>query len=60
MKFLILHGAFGTPDSNWFRQLEEQLEMLGQDVILPRFPIEDWNDIIVDITKKVSKSLNLD
>ena len=42
MKFVIFHGSFGGPGGNWFPQLKEKLEVLGQQVISPQFPIEDW------------------
>lgn len=45
MKFIIFHGAFGHPDDNWFPQLKERLESLGQHVIVPQFPVDDWDDI---------------
>lgn len=46
MKFLILHGSFGSPESNWFPALKEKLELLNQQVLVPRFPVDDWNDVI--------------
>ena len=42
MKFVIFHGAFGSPEGNWFPQLKEKLELFGQEVIAPQFPIDDW------------------
>lgn len=45
MKFVIFHGAFGSPDANWFPQLKENLEHFGQEVIVPKFPIEDWSEL---------------
>ena len=45
MKFVIFHGAFGSPSGNWFPELKEKLEALGQEVIIPRFPVEDWDEI---------------
>ena len=46
MKFVVFHGAFGSPDGNWFPELKEKLEHLGQDVIVPRFPVDNWDEII--------------
>jgi len=45
MKFLILHGSYGTIDGNWFPQLKEKLELLGQKVVLEQLPIEDWEEV---------------
>ena len=52
MKYVIFHGSFGSPESNWFPELKEKLEMLGQKVVVPEFPIEDWDDL----TKKGQKA----
>ncbi len=43
--FLILHGAFATPDSNWFMMLKERLERIGQIVLLPAFPIDQYDQL---------------
>jgi len=45
MKFVIFHGAFGSPSGNWFPELKEKLESLGQEVLVPQFPVENWDDI---------------
>jgi uncharacterized protein len=45
MQFLIIHGSFGSPESNWFPQLKESLESFKQKVILPRFPVDDWDQL---------------
>jgi predicted alpha/beta hydrolase family esterase len=45
MKFVIFHGAFGSPESNWFPDLKLQLEALNQEVIIPTFPVENWKDV---------------
>lgn len=46
MQFVIFHGAFGSAKGNWFPQLKEQLEDLGQEVIAPQFPVETWDNIV--------------
>lgn len=45
MKFVIIHGSFGNPKSNWFPWLKDQLIELNQDVIVPEFPVEGWESI---------------
>jgi uncharacterized protein len=52
MKFVIFHGAFGGPEENWFPELKEKLQLFGQIVITPQFPVEDWNEV----TKKGPES----
>lgn len=44
MKFVIIHGAFGSQEGNWFPQLKEKLESLGQTVLLPQFPVDKWGE----------------
>ena len=45
MKFIIFHGAFGSPEGNWFPTLKEKLEAVGQEVIIPQFPVDDWDEV---------------
>ena len=45
MKFVLFHGAFGSQDDNWFPELKEQLTLFGQEVTIPRFPVESWNEL---------------
>ena len=50
MNFVIFHGSYGNPEENWLPQLKERLESLGQNVIVPQFPVDDWDKV----TKKGS------
>lgn len=45
MKFVIFHGSFGHPQEHWFPQLKESLELLGQEVLVPKFPCEDFDEL---------------
>jgi predicted alpha/beta hydrolase family esterase len=45
MKFLIIHGSFGSPQGNWFPALKQKLELQGQSVLSPQFPVDDWQEL---------------
>ena len=34
----MIHGAYGSPDENWFPWLKKSLESLGYEVVIPKFP----------------------
>ena len=38
LRVVIIHGAYGGPDSNWFPWLAERVEAAGHEALLPRFP----------------------
>lgn len=42
MKYLILHGSYGSPEENWFRWLEKELKNRGGEVILDQYPVDSW------------------
>jgi hypothetical protein len=42
MQFIIFHGTFGSKDGNWFPWLDRELLKLGQKVIRPQMPIDDY------------------
>lgn len=37
-RVVIVHGAYGSPQENWFPWLKEQLEADGYEAIVPQFP----------------------
>lgn len=45
MRFVIFHGSFGHADDNWFPELAEKLIELGQEVIVPQFPVDTWDEV---------------
>ena len=59
MKFILFHGAFGSPGSNWLPELKDKLESLGQEVIAPTFPVDTWENITKLGPKKSSERQNL-
>jgi predicted alpha/beta hydrolase family esterase len=42
MNVFLIHGSFGNPQENWFPWLRRELERLGYIVIVPKFPVEDY------------------
>jgi len=48
MTIIIIHGAYGHPNENWYPWLKAELEILRQKVIVPEFPtpenqtLENW------------------
>jgi uncharacterized protein len=54
---LIIHGAYGNPEENWFPWLKKELEERGHRVIVPKFPtpenqtLENWLKIFKDYKK---------
>ncbi|MBW7959872.1 alpha/beta hydrolase [Patescibacteria group bacterium] len=45
MKYVIIHGAFGSKDGNWFPWLKKNLDELGHSVILEQYPVDDFDEI---------------
>lgn len=46
MKFVLIHGSFGHPEEHWFPELKADIESLGQTLIAPKFPTEDWDEMV--------------
>lgn len=45
MKFVLFHGTYGSAEGNWFPYLKKCLESVGQKVLVPQFPVENWSEI---------------
>ena len=45
LKVAIVHGAYGEPEENWFPWLRRELESLGHDVTVPRFPTPEGQEL---------------
>ena len=60
MQFVIIHGAFGGPEENWFPELGEKLASLGQKVVIPQFPVDDWDTITSQGPNTPSQNQTLD
>ena len=39
INILIIHGANGYPEENWFPWIKRELELLGCNVFVPQFPL---------------------
>jgi len=60
MKFVIFHGSFGHSEEHWFPQLKEKLGLLGQTVIVPNFPCENWDEITIAGPNSAPKNQTLE
>lgn len=46
MLFVLFHGSYGNTQENWLPYLKKELEVLGQEVILEQYPVEDYDNVI--------------
>ena len=54
MRYIILHGSFGSRDGNWFPWLKKELK--DKDVVVPQMPIgvgnqnfENWSKVLDEL-----------
>ena len=45
MDIVIIHGTCGSPDGNWFPWLKKEMESLGHNVYVPRFPTPENQNV---------------
>lgn len=57
---IIIHGSFGHPKENWFPWLKAELEKIGYNVIVPKFPTPKGQnlDIWLDVLDRYEKYLD--
>src|SRR3989338_7890463 len=61
MNFFIIHGVYANPEANWFPWLKKQLESLGYEVIIPKFPtpldqsLESWFRVFSQYENKINE-----
>lgn len=60
MKFVLFHGSYGNPEENWLPELKEKLLALGQDVLVPTFPVDTWDDVTLRGNTKPTVNQNLE
>ncbi|MFH1916085.1 MAG: alpha/beta hydrolase [Nanoarchaeota archaeon] len=60
MNAFIIHGAYGTPQENWFPWLKSELEDLGCKVYVPKFPTPEGQNLInwMKIINEYKKEFN--
>ena len=62
LNIFIIHGAYGNPEENWFPWLKRELEELGYNALVPRFPtpenqtLESWMMVFSDYRKYLDKN----
>jgi predicted alpha/beta hydrolase family esterase len=59
MQFLLIHGSFGSPKSSWLPTLKTHLESLNQTVLVPQFPVDDWDALTKSGPESNTKHQNL-
>jgi predicted alpha/beta hydrolase family esterase len=46
-RVVIVHGAYGHPGGNWFPWLKQEIEKIGHEVVVPKFPTPENQDFSV-------------
>lgn len=60
-KIFIIHGAFGSPNENWFPWLKKEQKALGHQVFVPRFPtpenqsLDSWEKVFNQYQEEIDE-----
>lgn len=60
---IIIHGAYGNPEENWFPWLKKELEKISCNVFIPKFPtpegqnLDNWMKILNDYNYYLDSNL---
>ena len=58
--YFIIHGAYGSPEENWFPWLRKELEKMGHKIIIPQFPtpenqtLDNWLKVMDEYKEYLS------
>lgn len=61
VKFILIHGSYGYPEENWFPWLSSRLNELGHEVIIPKFPtpenqeLDIWMEILDEYIEDIDE-----
>jgi hypothetical protein len=59
---ILIHGAYGNPDENWFPYIKTELEKIGHKVLIPKFPtpenqsLESWLEVFKDYEQYLNEN----
>jgi hypothetical protein len=62
MTTILIHGAYGHPNENWFPWLKAELKILGEKVFVPEFPtpenqtLENWLMVFDDYKRYLDEN----
>jgi len=61
-KVFLIHGAFGSPEENWFPWIKNELEKINIEIIAPKFPtpegqnLKNWINVFNKYKEKLDQN----